>query len=276
MKQEDFEFTKDELILLANVQYAALKEESKIDEFSQIHTKSVIDYFSSKEKQEVNRKELLVHKDTWVIRWQKTSWDYLGISTKPYTKEVLDKKIEEFNKKVSYDKKVIFALECASFSAYYPLDKDENKFDFSEKEYLNQLDEIFINMNLPSGALSGLRNNYNSYLKKVSNELKTTFQKYSTVIATVGGIAIIALLTPMIAGVVGGLMGLSGAAASSAGLALLGGGSLAAGGLGMAGGTFVLLGGGALAGYVGGQALSNEDIKELKNENLVISSAKFK
>ncbi|MNY17433.1 hypothetical protein D3C86_1507520 [compost metagenome] len=54
-------------------------------------------------------------------------------------------------------------------------------------------------------------------------------------------------------GVAGGT--LSGAAASSAGLAALGGGSIASGGLGMAGGTAVVTGvGGATGALVGGGA----------------------
>lgn len=44
------------------------------------------------------------------------------------------------------------------------------------------------------------------------------------------------------------MAGLSGAALTSASLALVGGGSLAAGGLGMAGGTAIIAGGGALLG----------------------------
>lgn len=68
-------------------------------------------------------------------------------------------------------------------------------------------------------------------------------------IAVAGGavVAPVALIAaPAIGGAVGTLSGLSGAAATSHGLALLGGGSLAAGGLGMAGGTVVVtaLGGG--------------------------------
>jgi hypothetical protein len=67
------------------------------------------------------------------------------------------------------------------------------------------------------------------------------------VVAVVAGGAAIGVLTgglaaPLIGGAVGGVMGLSGAAATSAGLALLGGGSVAAGGLGMAGGTAVIAG----------------------------------
>jgi hypothetical protein len=67
-----------------------------------------------------------------------------------------------------------------------------------------------------------------------------------------------------IAGPVGSLIGmyagLSGAAATNFGLALLGGGSLAAGGLGMAGGMAIVTGVGATAGFVGvsGAALMME------------------
>ena len=61
-----------------------------------------------------------------------------------------------------------------------------------------------------------------------------------------GGAALGALAgpfaAPYIGTAIGGAMGLSGAAATSAGLALLGGGSLAAGGMGMAGGALVVSG----------------------------------
>lgn len=74
----------------------------------------------------------------------------------------------------------------------------------------------------------------------------------------VGGAAIAAtggLAAPVVGGAIGTtFMGLSGAAATSAGLAFLGGGSLAAGGMGMAGGTAVVAtalgaGGAGLAGW---------------------------
>lgn len=63
---------------------------------------------------------------------------------------------------------------------------------------------------------------------------------------TLGG-AVAGLLTgglaaPLIGSALGGAMGLSGAAATSAGLALLGGGAVSAGGLGMAGGTALVAG----------------------------------
>lgn len=66
-------------------------------------------------------------------------------------------------------------------------------------------------------------------------------------IFAIAGIAAVVLTggtaSPIVAGIgsaVGGMMGLSGAAATSAGLAFLGGGSLAAGGFGMLGGTVLI------------------------------------
>lgn len=63
-----------------------------------------------------------------------------------------------------------------------------------------------------------------------------------------------AIAAPAVGGAVGAtFMGLNGAAATNAGLALLGGGSLAAGGFGMAGGASVVAGlGGLLGGALGG------------------------
>ena len=72
----------------------------------------------------------------------------------------------------------------------------------------------------------------------------------------VGGVAALGVVMPLafaaapvIGGVVGVQTGLTGAAATSHGLALLGGGSLATGGLGMAGGTMVV---GAVGSSLGG------------------------
>jgi pimeloyl-ACP methyl ester carboxylesterase len=65
------------------------------------------------------------------------------------------------------------------------------------------------------------------------------------------------LAAPAIGGIAGSLTGLSGAAATSHGLALFGGGSLAAGGLGMAGGTTVITAlGGGLGSALGAAATS--------------------
>lgn len=70
------------------------------------------------------------------------------------------------------------------------------------------------------------------------------------------GAATAGFAAPAIGGVIGATLGLSGAAASSAGLAMLGGGSLAAGGFGMFGGTILVTGVGGVfaAGAAGATA----------------------
>lgn len=76
------------------------------------------------------------------------------------------------------------------------------------------------------------------------------------------------LAAPAIGGAIGSLGifgGLTGAAASSHGLALLGGGTLAAGGLGMAGGTAVVTSVGAAVGGALGASIANAYLREDKS-----------
>lgn len=76
------------------------------------------------------------------------------------------------------------------------------------------------------------------------------------------------LAAPAIGGAIGSIGvfgGLSGAAATSHGLALLGGGTLAAGGLGMAGGTAVVTAVGAAVGGALGASVSNAYLREDKS-----------
>lgn len=74
--------------------------------------------------------------------------------------------------------------------------------------------------------------------------------------ALTGGLAF--AFAPGIAALIAGeaVVGLHGAALTSASLAFVGGGSLAAGGLGMAGGTAIITGGGALLGVAGSGSAS--------------------
>jgi hypothetical protein len=71
-----------------------------------------------------------------------------------------------------------------------------------------------------------------------------------------GGVTVFAaggwLVAPLIGTAIGVAAGLSGAAATAHGLAILGGGSLALGGAGMAGGMWVVSGAGAAVGLLGG------------------------
>lgn len=90
--------------------------------------------------------------------------------------------------------------------------------------------------------------------KKLMKFAKPNYSKHAKIASGAGIFSAITLVTvgaaaPSIGGIIGSLgTGLSGAAATSHGLAILGGGALTAAGWGMAGGTLVLSAAGALLG----------------------------
>jgi len=87
--------------------------------------------------------------------------------------------------------------------------------------------------------------------------------------ASVVGLTVIApaafFAAPAIGGAIGAWSGLSGAAATSQGLALLGGGSIAAGGAGMFGGTMVVAAGGAGIGSAVGASVASSYVRSDKS-----------
>lgn len=118
------------------------------------------------------------------------------------------------------------------------------------------------------GAMGELHD-YEEYLQYEKPNLDAA-SKVAVGSALVVGLAVpLALLAaPAIGGAIGSLGmfgGLSGAAASSHGLALLGGGSLAVGGLGMAGGTAVVTAVGAAVGGALGASVANAYLREDKS-----------
>ena len=109
-----------------------------------------------------------------------------------------------------------------------------------------------------------------------------SFKRVATVTGvTLGAGALLAVTGGAAAPVVGGFigstfLGLSGAAATSAGLALLGGGSLAASGWGMAGGGVAVASAFGLAGLgIGGSAISRRtgDVQDFEFEHLAGTSS---
>ena len=96
--------------------------------------------------------------------------------------------------------------------------------------------------------LKGVQQSYDRWLS--GTYTKWAVRGAVAVAATVATGGVAAVAAPAIATVLAGeaVVGLSGAALTSASLAWVGGGSLAAGGLGMAGGTAIITGGGAVIG----------------------------
>ena len=97
-------------------------------------------------------------------------------------------------------------------------------------------------------SLKGAQQSYDRWLS--GTYTKWALRGAAAVAATVATGGAAAVAAPAIATVLAGeaVVGLSGAALTSASLAWVGGGSLAAGGLGMAGGTAIITGGGAVIG----------------------------
>lgn len=118
------------------------------------------------------------------------------------------------------------------------------------------------------GAFGELHD-YEDFLKYEKPDLGKASKIAAVSVVGVAAAAPMALLAaPAIGGAIGSLGmfgGLSGAAATSHGLALLGGGTLAAGGLGMAGGTAVVTAVGAAVGGTLGASVSNAYVREDKS-----------
>lgn len=121
----------------------------------------------------------------------------------------------------------------------------------------------FASLNARLKAPDAYRSIYDYRVRNLARVAKTS-------VFTLGSMAVAGTLAVAAGPAIGGLIGtyafgLSGAAATSAGLALMGGGALATGGFGMAGGLLFATAigtavGGKLGGYVAGQYLS--DVKD--------------
>lgn len=295
MQLEDFKFTDDELVLIANIQYHVLQIEKKegkeslselteeaLDKALEVTegaldkiAEKAADWLRSKTGTKVEKISRLHLKGYWIERWQESAWKLLKIEDKPYTNEQLNSKLQEFYKISTLQKRVNLAVQCSLFTAYFPLEKDDKQLYFDTSVYLNQLEKILFPLQLPDNSMVELNRDCNSYIKQISNELKTPFQKYAPIIIGLVGAVTAAIAAPFLAGGIGALMGLSGAAATSAGLAFLGGGAISAGGGGMVMGFAILMGGGAVVGTAGGKVLSDEEIEELRSKEYVVASAQL-
>lgn len=95
-----------------------------------------------------------------------------------------------------------------------------------------------------------------------------------TLVGTTATLLTAGLAAPVVATAIGGIMGLHGAAALTAGMAALGGGSIAAGGIGMAGGLTLFVGGSGVLGALGGAGLA-KTLSKVPEEMITVSMAKI-
>lgn len=156
----------------------------------------------------------------------------------------------------------LLAMEFVVFKPYYPLGvEDDNIFKKLRREDYNYIDDQFARRRtiVSQAEIEAFRTMYKKYKGLINGKTQNTIIAAGvTGVATVlsGGLAF--AFSPGIATLIAGeaVVGLHGAALTSASLAFVGGGSLAAGGLGMAGGTAIITGGGALLGVAGSGSVS--------------------
>ena len=149
----------------------------------------------------------------------------------------------------------LLTQELALFKPYYALGLLEDKEYKKLKMKSDYIKDQFIRRQtiVTQGEVDNIVKSYSKYNGYVSgrtqNKIIGTGVAAIATVAT-GGLAL--TFAPGIAAAIAGeaVMGLHGAALTSASLAFVGGGSVAAGGLGMAGGTAIITGGGALIGMV--------------------------
>lgn len=175
----------------------------------------------------------------------------------------------------------LLSQELALFKPYSALgvsgDKEYKKLK-PESDYLR--DQFIRRQTIATQKeIDSLIKSYSKYNRYVSgrtqNKIIGTGVTAIVTVAT-GGLAL--TFAPGIAAAIAGeaVIGLHGAALTSASLAFVGGGSIAAGGLGMAGGTAIITGGGALIGLVSsGTASAAAVLLQTPSEYWVRQSSKL-
>lgn len=155
----------------------------------------------------------------------------------------------------------LLTQELALFEPYCALGGDgDGEYKKLKRQYDYVPDQFIRRQTIASQTeLDTILKTYKKYTDYMTGKM------VKTITAIVGGTAATALtgglaltFAPGIAAMIAGeaVVGLHGAALTSASLAFVGGGSIAAGGLGMAGGTAIITGGGALIGLAGSGGIS--------------------
>jgi len=216
-----------------------------------------------------NPTDKMIKKD-WLKDWIDSIQEAPFISNAfEFNSEILLEKINSIN---PIEKRKIIILEAVIFIPFFRIKKRHDgisKLKELYKENKNAQDRMYpvianFITKLPSitqDEIASARQSYNTAISEIPPK------KYATKAAIVAVAAVVfgftgGVLAPVLGTMVGSLLGLSGAAATSAGLAFLGGGALASGGLGMAGGTFFVIGGGSILGSVLGFSVTEQLFKD--------------
>ncbi len=220
-------------------------------------------------------------KEKWLAEWERSVCEALKLQELTKSEGEVITEMHAFPVRTI----VLFLLEAHSFVPYFPVSergsgvpKKEAFTNESRKAWNARLDAFIILAKLDRAQCETVRNTYAIAVKEITGTDWKSIARNLTIIAgsavvvgVTGGVA-----APWIGGLIGStLLGLSGAAATSAGLALLGGGALAVGGAGVVGGTAVLVGGSALLGSMLGRSFASSNEAEDLGGNLAAFDTNF-
>jgi len=264
----DFGFGNEDVHLLASIKYWALrKEATQSASYSRLRR-----HFMNEESKAREQQAYADKKRAWADQWYELTSSLLEIGT---TIPCADLQQQLTSLHLSQTKKAALCVELATFTAYHELKqnaKDWETLNFDEadrKLYLGFCAEV---MDESPYTLTMAWQEFNRCIEKI---VKANSGPDFTWMWVGLGAAVLLVVAPYLAGAIGGFMGLGGAAATSAGLALLGGGSLAAGGFGMTGGYVVLMAGGAILGYGSGSTQYQQKLREGSKEELLFNCGKL-
>ena len=264
-----FGLNRDELSVLVSFQNALI--------LNDIKTTDSMDFFGE------NKPALVALKNQWHQRWKKKvveGFNALDTIEPPQIYSVHTSQFRTLKQSIKNTSKLtrgLIALELSAFEPYFPLVPE----DVEEKTYKSiAISNGYLDcLNLKLTEL-GFTQDYGSHLRDSIESAQRSISGFwwKIVLGTLAGLGLgaltMGLAAPAIAAAVGGAMGLSGAAAFSAGLALIGGGAIATGGLGMAGGIMVLVGGGAILGLGVGSSVGLT-VANISSGSVLSSAAKL-
>ena len=268
LASNDFGFGNEDVHLLASIKYWALREEAaQSASYSRLRK-----HFMNEESKAREQQGYADKKRSWADQWYELTARLLEIGPAIPLAD-LPRQLASLH--LSQTKKAALCVELATFTAYHELKQDAKdwealSFDEADRKlYLGFCAEV---MDESPYTLTMAWQEFNRCIEKI---VKANSGPDLTLMWVGLGAAVLLVVAPYLAGAIGGFMGLGGAAATSAGLALLGGGSLAAGGFGMTGGYVVLMAGGAILGYGSGSTQYQQKLREGSKEELLFNCGKL-
>lgn len=213
-----------------------------------------------------NNPKSAMNREKWLCQWLQTLDDSMYAQSDMHisTEENIAQSINSVaEKSTSNTWFYLVMLEATLFNAYFQLDENqENNKVYSKLKYTRDIDYLK-QLADASGLMDGkyvdrYLKTYEKMYKKVSGKsAKAIITSVSILAVSAIAAAIAAIFAgPIAVAIFGAGFEFSGAALTSACLAMAGGGAIAMGGSGMAMGVFAIAGGGALLGAAGSGAVA--------------------